>query len=137
MLNITHYQRNANQNHNEVPPSIFHNFRVFFSESVLCIRRPRYWIFSFSISPSTEHSGLFSFRVDWLDLLAVQGTPKSLLQHHTSKALILWHSTFFIVLLAHPCMTTGKTIALTRKTFLGKVMPLLFNMHIKKFSNSS
>ena len=93
--------------------------------------------FSFNISPYTEHSGLISFRVDWLDLLAVQGTLRSLLQHHSSKALILWHSTFFIVLLSHPCMTTGKTIALTRKTFLGKVMPLLFNMHIKKFSNSS
>ena len=108
-------------------PSIFASIRVFFSESVLHIRWPRYWSFSFSISPSNEYSGLISFRVDWLDLLAVQGTLKSLLQHHSAKALSLWHSAFFIVQLSHPYMTTGKIIALTRWTFVGKVMSLLFN----------
>ena len=97
-------------------------------ESVLCIRWPNYWSFSFSISPSSEYSGLISFRMDWLDLLAVQGTLKSLLQHHSSKASILQCSTFFIVHLSHPHMTTGRTIALTRRTFVGKVMSLLFNM---------
>ena len=102
-------------------PSIFPSIRVFFSESVLCIRWPKHWSFSFSISPSNEHSGLISFRTDWLDLLAVQETLKSLLQHHSSKASILWHSAFFIVQLSHPYMTTGKTIALTRWTFVGKV----------------
>ena len=107
-----------------IPPSI----RVFSSESTLCVRWPKYWSFSFSISPSNEHPGLISFRVDWLDLLAVQGTLKSLLQHHSSKASILWHSAFFIVQLSHPYMTTGKTIALTRQTFVGKVMSLLLNM---------
>ena len=107
-----------------IPPSI----RVFSNESTLCMRSPKYWTFSFSISPSSEHPGLISDRMDWLDLLAVQGTLKSLLQHYTSKASILWHSTFFIVLLSHPYMTTGKTIALTRWTFVGKVMSLLFNM---------
>ena len=96
--------------------------------SVLCIRRPKYWIFSFNISPSNEYSGLISFRMDWLDLLAVQGTLKSLLQHHSSKASILRCSAFFIVQLSHPYMTTGKTIASTRCTFAGKVMSLLFNM---------
>ena len=109
-------------------PSIFPSIRVFSNESVLCIRRPKYWSFSFSISPSNEYSGLTFFRVDWFDLLAVQGTLKSLLQHHHLKALILWRSAFFMVQLSHPYMTTGKTIALTRWTFAGKVMPLLFNV---------
>ena len=104
------------------PPSIFPSIK----ESVLHTRWPKYWSFSFSISPSNEHSGLISFRRDWLDLLAVQGTLKSLLQHHSSKASILQHSAFFIVQLSHPYMTTGKTIALTRWTFVGKVMSLLF-----------
>ena len=98
------------------------------NESALRIRRPKYWSFSFKISPTNEHSGLITFRMDWLDLLAVQGTLKSLLQHHSSKALILWLSAFFIVQLSHPYMTTGKTIALTRQIFVGKVMSLLFNM---------
>ena len=107
-------------------PSVFPSIRVFSNESVLRIRWPKYWIFSFSNSPSNEHSGLISFRMDWLDLLAVQGTLKSLLQHHSSKASILWHSAFFIVQLSNPYMTTGKTMALTRWTFVGKVMSLLF-----------
>ena len=98
------------------------------NESTLLMRWPKYWSFSFSISPSSEHSGLISFRMDWLDLLAVQGTLKSLLQHHSSKASILWHSAFFTAQLSHPYMTTGKTIALTRRTFVGKVMSLLLNM---------
>ena len=97
------------------------------NESVLHIRRPKYWSFSFNISPSNEYSGLISFWMDWLDLLAVQGTLKSLLQHHSSKASVLWHSAFFIVQLSHPYMTTWKTIALPRQTFVGKVMSLLFN----------
>ena len=105
-----------------IPPSI----RVFSSESTLHMRCPKYWSFGFSISPSNEHSGLISFRMDWLDLLAVQGTIKSLLQHHSSKASILRHSAFFTVQLSHPYMTTGKTIALTRRTFVGKVRALLF-----------
>ena len=109
-------------------PSIFPNIRVFSIESVLPIRWPKYWSLSFNISPSNEYSGLVSFRMDWLDLLAVQGTLKSLLQHHSSKASILQRSAFFIVQLSHPHMTTGKTIALTRWTFVGKVMSLLFNM---------
>ena len=109
-------------------PSIFPSIRVLSSESALHIRWPKYWSFSFNISPSIEHPGLISFRMDWLDLLAVQGTLKSLLQHHTSKASILLHLAFFIVQLSHPYMTTGKTIALTRQTFVGKVMSLLFNM---------
>ena len=109
-------------------PSIFPSIRVFSNESVLHITWPKYWNFSFSISPSNEYSGLISFRMDWLDLLAIQGTLKSLLQHHSSKASILWHSAFFIVQLSHPYMTTGKTTALTRWTFVGKVMSLLFNM---------
>ena len=109
-------------------PSIFPGIRVFSNESVLCIRWPKYWSFSFSINPSNEHSGLISFRMDWLDLLAVQGTLKSLLQHHTSKTSILQCSAFFIVQPSHPYMTTGKTIALTRRTFVGKVMSLLFNI---------
>ena len=109
-------------------PSIFPMIRVFSNESALCIRWPKYWSFSFNISPSNEHWGLISFRRDWLDLLAVQGTLKSLLQHHSSKASILQHSAFFIVQLSHPYMTTGKTIALTRWTFVDKVMSLLFNM---------
>ena len=109
-------------------PSIFPSIRVFSSESVLHIRWPKYWSFSFSISPSNERSGLISFRMDWLDFLAVQGTLKSLLQHHSSKASILRRSAFFIVQLSHPYMTTGKTIAVTRWTFVGKVMSLLFNM---------
>ena len=107
-----------------IPPSI----RVFSNESTLRMRGPKYWSFSLSISPSNEHPGLISFRMDWLDLLAVQGTLKSLLQHHSSKALILQCSAFFTVQLSHPYMTTGKTIALTRRTFVGKVMSLLFNM---------
>ena len=106
-------------------PSIFPSIRVFSNESVLCIRWPKYWSFSFSISPSNECSGLISFRTDWFLLLAVQGTLKSLLQHHTSKASILQCSAFFIVQLLHPSMTTGKTIALTRQTFVGKVMSLI------------
>ena len=108
-------------------PSIFPRIRVFSNKSVLCIRWPKYWSFSFSISPSNEHSGLVSFRMDWLDLLAVQGTLKSLLQHHSSKASIL-RSAFFIVQLSHLYMTTGKTIALTKLIYVGKVMSLLFNM---------
>ena len=108
--------------------SIFPRIRVFSNESVLCIRWPKYWSFSFNISPSTEHSGLISFRMDCLELLAVQGTLKSLLQHHNSKTSILQHSAFFIAQLSHPYMTTGKTIAFTRQTFVGKVMSLLFNM---------
>ena len=111
-----------------LPPSIFPSIRVFSNESVLHIRWPKYWSFSFSISPSNEYSGLVSFRMDWLDLLAVQVTLKSLLQHHSSKASILWCSAFFTVQLSCPYMTTGKTIALTRWTFVGKVMSLLFNM---------
>ena len=107
-----------------IPPSI----RVFSNEPTLRIRWPKYWSFSFSISPSKEHSGQISFRMDWVDLLAVQGTLKSFLQHHSSKASILWHSAFFTVQLSHPYMTTGKTIALTRWSFAGKVMSLLFNM---------
>ena len=107
---------------------IFPNIRVFSKESILCIRWPKYWSFSFSISSSNEYSGLISFRMDWFDLLAVQGTLKSLLQHHSSKASILWRSAFFTVQLSHPYMTTGKTIVLTRWTFVGKVMYLLFNM---------
>ena len=115
-------------NHRPLPllPSIFPSVRVFSNESVLCIRWPKYWSFSFSISPSDEYSGLISFRIDWLDLLAVQGTLKSLLQH-SSKASILRHSPFFIVQLSHPYKTTGKTIALTRQTFVGKVISLLCN----------
>ena len=109
-------------------PSIFPSIRVFSNESALLIRWPKYWSFSFNISPSSEHPGLISFRMDWLDLLAVQGTLKSLLQHHSSKASILWHSAFFTVQLSHPYMTTGKTIALTRRTFVGKAVSLLFNM---------
>ena len=111
-----------------LPTSIFPRIRVFSNESVLCIRSPNYWSFSFSISPSNEYSGLISFRMDWLDLLAVQQTLKSLLQHHSSKASILQRSAFFIDQLSYPYMTTGKTIALTRQTFVGKVMSLLFNM---------
>ena len=109
-------------------PSFFPQIRNFSSESLLCIRWPEYWSFSFSISPSNEYSELISFRMDWLDLLAVQGTLKSFLQHHSSKASILRHSAFFVVQLSHPYMITGKTIALTRWTFVGKVMSLLFNM---------
>ena len=109
-------------------PSIIPSIRVFSNESALCIRWPKYWSFSFSISPSNEYSGLISFRMDWLDLLAVQGTLKSLLQQHNSEASILQCSAFFLVQLSHPYMTTGKTIALTRRTFVGKVMSLLFNM---------
>ena len=106
------------------PPSI----RVFSNQSTLCMRWPKYWSFSLSISPSNEHRGLVSFRMDWLDLLAVQGTLKSLLQHHSSKTSILWCSAFFTVQLSHPYMATGRTIALTRRTFVGKVMSLLLNM---------
>ena len=107
-----------------IPPSI----RIFSDESTLPTRWPKYWSFSLSIGPSNEHPGLISFRMDWLDLLAVQGTLKSLIQHHSSKASIFQHSTFLTVQLSHPCMTTEKTIALTRQTFVGKVMSLLFNM---------
>ena len=110
------------------PPSIFPSIGVFLNESALCIKWPKYWSFSFNISPFNEYSGLISFRMDYLDILAVQETLKSLLQHHSSKASILWCSAFFIVQLSHPYMTTGKTIALTRQTFVGKVMSLLFNM---------
>ena len=109
-------------------PSIFPSIRVFSNESILCIRWPKYWSFSFNISPSNEYSGLISFRMDWLDLLTVQGTLKSLLQHHSSKASILQCSSFFIVQLSHSYMTTRETIALTRQTFVGKVMSLFFNM---------
>ena len=113
-------------------PSMFPNIRFFSNKSVLHIRWPMYWSFSFSISPSNEYSGLISFRINWFDLLAVQGTLKCLIQHHSSKASILWHSAFFMVQLSHPYMTTGKTIALTRQTFVGKVMSLPFNM-LSKF----
>ena len=109
-------------------PSTFPSIRVFSNESALRIRWPKYWSFSFNISPSIEYPGLISFKMDWLDLLAVQGTLKSFLQHHSSKASILQHSAFFIVQLSHPYMTTGKTKALTRWTFVDKVMSLLFNM---------
>ena len=109
-------------------PSIFASISVFSNKSALCIRWPKYWSFSFNIGPSNEHPGLTSFRMDRLDLLAVQGTLKSLLQHHSSKASILRHSACFIVQLSHPYMTTGKTIALTRQTFVGKVMSMLFNI---------
>ena len=111
-----------------LPPSIIPSIWVFSNESVLCIRWSKYWSFSFSISPSNEYSGLISFRIDWFNLLAVQGTLKSLLQHHSSKASVLQCSAFFTVQLSHPYMTPGKTIALTRWTFVGKVMSLLFNM---------
>ena len=111
-----------------LPPSIFPSIRVFSKESILHVRWPKYLSFSFSISPSNEYSGLISFRMDWLDLLAFQGTLKSLLQHHSSKASILQCSAFFIVQLSHPYMTTGETIALIRWTFVGKIMSLLFNM---------
>ena len=111
-----------------LPPSIFPSIRLFSNESTLPIRWPKYWSFSFNISPSNEHSGLISFRTDWVDLLAVQGTLKSLLQHHSSKASILWRSAFFIVQLSHPYLTTGKTIALSRGTFVGKAVSLFFNM---------
>ena len=113
--------------------SIFPSIRVFSNESALHIRWPKYWNFSFNISRSNEYSGLISFRMDWLDLLVVQGTLKSLLQHHSSKASILWHSVFFIVQLSHQYMTTRKTIALTRWTFIGKVMSLLFNRLVITF----
>ena len=109
-------------------PSIFPSIRVFSNESILCIRWPKCWSFSFSISPTNEHSGLITYRMDWLDLPAVQGTLKSLLQHHSSKASILQRSAFFIVQLSHSYMTNGKSIALTRQTFVSKVMSLLFNM---------
>ena len=109
-------------------PSIFPSIRILSDESALCIRWPKYWSFSFNISPTNDHPGLISFRMDWLDLLAVQGTLKSLLQHHSSKASILWHSAFSIVQFSHPYMTTGKTIALTKWTCVGQVMSLLFNM---------
>ena len=111
-------------------PSVFPSIRVFSNESALHIRWPKYWSFSFNISPSNEHPGLISFRIDWLDILAVQGTLKSLLQQHSSKASILWCSVFFIVQLSRLYMTTGKTIALTRWTFVGKVMSLLFNIPV-------
>ena len=110
-----------------LPPSIFPSIRVFSNESLICIRWPKYWSFNFSISPSNDYSGLISFRIDWFDL-AIQGTLKGLLQQHSSKASILQHSAFFIVQLSHPYMTIGKTIALTRRTFVGKVMSLFCNM---------
>ena len=109
-------------------PSIFPSIKVLSNGSVLCVRWPKYWIFSFSTSPSNEYSGLISFRMDWLDLLAIQGTLKSLVQHHSSKASILWCLAFFIVQLSHWYMTIRKIIALTKRTFIGKVMSLLFNM---------
>src|SRR5574340_232419 len=112
-----------------LPPSIFPNIRVFSNKSDLCIRWPKYWSFSFHINPFNEYSGLISFRMDWLDLLAVQGPLKRLLQHHSSKASILWCSDFFIVQLSHPYMTTGKTVAWTRRALVGKVMYLLFNIN--------
>ena len=115
-----------------IPPSI----RVFSNQSTVCMRWPKYWSFSFSIIPSKEIPGLISFRVDWLDLLVVQGTLRSLLQHHSSKASILWHSAFFTVQLSHPYMTTAKTIALTRRTLVGKEMSLLFNMLTRLVINS-
>ena len=111
-----------------LPPSIFPSIRVFSNDSVLCIRWPKYWSFNFNINPADEYSGLISFRMDWLDLLAVQGTLKCFLQHHSSKASIVQCSAFFMVQLSHPYMTTGKTITLTRQTFVGKVTFLLFNM---------
>ena len=111
-----------------LPPSIFPSIRIFSNKSALCIRWPKYWSFSFNISPSNELPGLISFRMDWLDLLAVQGTLKSLLQHYSSKASILRHSACFIVQLSYPYMTTGKTITLTRRTFVCKIISLLFNM---------
>ena len=114
-------------------PSIFPSIRVFSNESTLCIRWPKYWSFSFNIRPSKEHPGLIPFRMDWLHLLAVQGTLKSLLQHHSAKASILWRLAFFTVQLSHPYMTNGKTIALARRTFVGKVMSLLFNMLSRLF----
>ena len=114
-------------------PPISPSIRVFSNESTLRMRWPKYWSFSFNTIPSKEIPGLISFRMDWLDLLAVQGTLKSLLQHHSSKASILWRSAFFIVQLSHPCMTIGKTIALTRGTFVGKVMFLLFNIESRLF----
>ena len=117
--------------HPLLPPSIFPSIRVFSKESVLHIRWPKYWTFSLSISPSNEYSRLISFRIDWFDLFAVRGIFKSLLQHHGSKASILRCSAFFTVQLSHPHMTTGKTIALTRQTFVSKIMPLLFNMLAK------
>ena len=116
-----------------LPPSVFPSIRVFSNESVLRIRWLKYWRFSFSISSANEYSGLISFRIDWFDVLAVQGTLKSLFQHHSSKASVLWCSAFFMVRLSHPYMTTGKTIALTRGTFVGKVMFLLFNI-LSKFT---
>ena len=118
-----------------LPPSIFASIRVFSNKSGFHIRWPKFWSFSFNISPSNEHSGLIFFRMDWLDLLAVLGTLKSLLQHHSSKASILQGSAFFVVQLSHPYMTTGKTIALTRRTFVGKVMSLLFKMLSKLITN--
>ena len=117
--------------------SVFPSIRVFSNESALHIRWPKYWSFSFNISPSNEHSSLISFRMDWLDLLAVQGSLKSLFQHHNSKASIIWCSAFFIVQLSHPYMTTGKNIALTRRNFVGKVMSLLFNRGRVFFSVST
>ena len=119
-----------------LPPPILPSIRIFSNESTLCMRWPKYWSFRFSISPSNEHSGLISFRMDWLDLLAVQGTLKSLLQHHSSIASNLWHSAFFTVQLSHPYMTTGKTIALTTWIFVSKVMSLLFNMLSRLVINS-
>ena len=111
-------------------PSIFASIRIFSNESALCIRWPKDWSFSFKISPTNEHPGLISFRMDWLDLLAVQGTLKSHLQHRSSKASVLRRSAYFIVQLSHPCMTTGKTTALTQQTFVDKVMSLLFNRRL-------
>ena len=118
-------------------PSIFPNIRVFSNESAFHIRWPKYWSFSFNISPTNEHPGLISFRRDWLNLLAVQGTLRSLLQHHSSKASILQHSAFFTVQLLHPYMTNGKTTALTRQTFVDKVMSLLFNMLSSIYTNKN
>ena len=129
---VLHHLLELAETHVQLPPSppalIFPSIRVFSNESALCIRWPKYWSFSFSISPSKEYSGLISFRIDWLDLLAVQGTLTSLLQHHSSKALILQRSAFFMVQLSHPYITTGKTMAVTIRPFVGKVMSLLLNI---------
>ena len=123
--------------HPLLPPSIFSSIRVFSSELALCIKWPKYWSFSFSISPSNEYSGMISFRIDWFDLLEVQGTLKSLLQHQSSKASVLWCLAFFMVQLSHPYKAIEKTMALTRRTFVGKVTTLLFNVYLGFFQGAS
>ena len=134
LLKLISFKLVMPSNHLILPSSIFSSIRVFSNESVLCIRWPRYWSFRFNISHSSGYSGLISFRIDWLDLLAVQGTLKSLLQHHSSKAWILECSALFMVQFSHPYMTTGKTIALTRQTFVDKAMSLLFNILSRLFT---